>query len=484
MTVKFSRVLMMATFLVSLITLSCKKNNFDEPSHLVTDPNLDTITIAHLRSLYTIGLPMIIDGDVTISGTVTGDDKSGNLYKTIVIQDNTAAIPVLIERSTLYTDFPMGRKVYIKCKGLVIGHYNNYLQLGGYIDYSGNQPAVGNIPSALIPSTIIKGPMVEPVAPKKVRIQDLNDSYQAQLIQIDSVEFTLKDADEPYADIVYQNSLDRYATDCGHVYEIDVRTSNFAKFANQNTPTGNGSLVGIYSVYGSDPQLTILDPVTSFTNPRCDGIPTPFPALHDVSIADIRALYTGVNTTTPLNAVIRGTVLNDYLNKNESVNNVILQDATGGIVIRFEDKQSYKAGSLLEIRLKGDELTLFSGQIEVNNVPFLHAAVKGTGTVVPQTVSLADLLANYSDYEMELVKLENVTLTSGSGLYGGNVIVSDGTDVITLRTNPLPGTSANPAATFAASALPATAVNLVAYVLPFGSTKQIKIRSLADVTPF
>ncbi len=486
MTSKFGKLLFILAAVTMVGISSCKKDNFSEPSHITADPNLDTISIAHLKSLYLGGLPMKIDADVTISGVVTADDRSGNFYKTIVIQDNSGAIPVLLEQSSgLYTDFPVGRKVYVKCKNLVIGNYHNYIQLGGYIDYSSNQPAVGNIPSNLISQVVIKGPVVGAPAPLKVRLSDLNASLQSMLVQIDTVEFTMADADEPFADIVTQNSLDRYVTECSSGDQLDVRSSNFSNFANLHTPSGNGSVIGIYSVYNTDNQLSIRDlsDVATMTHDRCDLVPVPFPAEHDVTIAEIRALYTGTTTTTPINAVITGTVISDYINKNENPNNILLEDATGGIIVRFTGAHSFKEGTKMKVRLKADQLTRFGGQLEVTPVSFTRATILGTDVVTPQTITIAELNANYYDYEAELIKLENVTLSSGSGLYSGNITVSDGTNTILLRVNPSPGSSANPPATFNTVALPTGAVDVVCYPNPFNSTYQIRIRNLSDVTP-
>lgn len=260
MTLKFSRLLMIIAAVASLTIISCKKDKFDEPNHTTTDPNLATISIRTLRAYFTSGLPITINDDVTISGVVTADDKSGNFYKTIIIQDSTGAIPVLIERSELYTDFPVGRKVYIKCKGLVLGVYNKYLQLGGFVDNSTGQPAVGNIPSNLANTVIVKGPLVTPIEPRVISsFSELNTTTdQSILVKLDPVHFKATDIGKPYADIISQQSLSRKLLDCDSS-SLDVRTSNYSKFANENTPSGQVSVIGIYSIYGSTKQLTLRE---------------------------------------------------------------------------------------------------------------------------------------------------------------------------------------------------------------------------------
>lgn len=250
---------------ITAITLSsCKKEKYDEPSGNTPDPNLTTITIDSLRKYFTSGLPITITNDVTISGIVTADDKDGNFYKQIVIDDGTAGIPVLIERSYLYTDFPQGRKIYVKCKGLVLGAYHNYLQLGGFVDNSTGQPAVGNIPSDLADKVIVKGPTGNTVTPIVVSSSQLNNSYQARLVQLDPVIFQASDQGQPWANIITQQSMSRIASEC-YSDPIEVRTSNYALFANSIVPSGSQKIVGIYSVYNSTKQLALrnLSDVTS-----------------------------------------------------------------------------------------------------------------------------------------------------------------------------------------------------------------------------
>ncbi len=273
MTTAIKRFFVAVMAIASLTMISCKNENFDEPPHETPDPNLPTITIQALRDSFPGGVPHTISGDVTIKGIVVADDRSGNLYQQIVIDDGTAGITVLIDRSVLYTDFPVGRLIYIKCQGLVLGTYHNFLQLGGFVDVSQGQPAVGNIPDALVTAHIIKGPTGNDVTPliQTVEIDDLDDSYQSRLVKLEDVEFTDADAGKPWADIVNQQSLSRFLTNC-FGDEVEVRSSNFSNFANKKTPRGNGTIIGVYSVYNSDPQITIRDTTdVDMMGIRCDG---------------------------------------------------------------------------------------------------------------------------------------------------------------------------------------------------------------------
>jgi hypothetical protein len=102
-------------------------------------------TIAQLAAMYTNEKPFEITDDITIAGRVITTDKPGNFYKSLYIQDETGAIELKIGKTSLYNDYALGQKVYVKCgpqpgsKGLYLGSYgyksgsyggNGMVQLG------------------------------------------------------------------------------------------------------------------------------------------------------------------------------------------------------------------------------------------------------------------------------------------------------------------------------------------------------------------
>ena len=107
---------------VSVIVVSCNKK-FDEPPAYVGPNITPTLTIADLKAMHTIGGLEIITVDKIIGGVVVADDKSGNFYKTIAIQDETGGIQLKLDGYDLYTQYPVGRQVYVNVKGLYLGDY-------------------------------------------------------------------------------------------------------------------------------------------------------------------------------------------------------------------------------------------------------------------------------------------------------------------------------------------------------------------------
>ncbi|WP_339751495.1 T9SS type A sorting domain-containing protein [uncultured Winogradskyella sp.] len=101
-------------------------------------------------------------------------------------------------------------------------------------------------------------------------------------------------------------------------------------------------------------------------------------------------------------------------------------------------------------------------------------------SVVPQTVTIADLNASPNDYESELVELQNVIFTDGDGTAtfatGQNYDVTDGTNTIVKRTDFF-------GADYIGEIIPSTQVpSVVAVAGEFNGAAQIYVRTLNDFT--
>lgn len=124
--------LLILVFIAGLFS-SCIQENFDNPPSNGVDPDMTaTITIAQLKALYT-GVALELDDSMIISGIVVADDKSGNLYKSIIIDDGTAGILIRMENNGLFGSYPVGRRLFIKLGGLWMGDYGGLIQLGGQL---------------------------------------------------------------------------------------------------------------------------------------------------------------------------------------------------------------------------------------------------------------------------------------------------------------------------------------------------------------
>lgn len=225
----------------SLALIGCKKD-FDTPP--VADlPAGNIITIDSLRKIYT-AFDTTITVDLSVYGTVTADEISGNLYKVLYIQDATNAIQLELTASSSRLFF-QGDRVRVALKGLTVARENNMLK-------------VINVDPE---KQIIKQTKGEEITPKVVTIADLAISgvyspFQGQLVQLNDVEFICDDIWSTYADPIAQYDQNRTLRDTlGNT--IIVRSSGYSSFAGTTLAKGKGSFVAIVSQYNTTVQLTI-----------------------------------------------------------------------------------------------------------------------------------------------------------------------------------------------------------------------------------
>ena len=255
-----------------LIGISCNKV-FDEPPGFV-DPNLTaTTTVSALTAL----LPgadgsVLITTDGIIKAQVVANDQSGNFYKQIIVQDETAGIAINIDGYSLYTSYPVGRFVYIQTQGLLLAKESGVWGL-----YS--KPAVGGGYAPILnidkDKFVIKGALADAPAAKVVTPGGLNPSLINTLIQLDNMEFLSTDTASTYSDFQLKSNINFVLNDCSSG-KITLRTSGYANFAALSVPNGNGSITGIYSVYkttfSTTNQLYIRDTTdVQMNGARCTG---------------------------------------------------------------------------------------------------------------------------------------------------------------------------------------------------------------------
>jgi hypothetical protein len=273
---------LLIAFLFTGMFYSCIQENFNNPVNDGVDPNLTAnFTIANLKSMYA-GTAIQLPDSMIIQGVVVADDKTGNLYKSIIIDDGTAGILIRMENNGLFGTYPVGRRVFIKCGGLWMGDYGGLIQIGGQLT-AGSANEVDVIPAGLFTHYIFPGTYNNPVVPIDVDIPSLNDNYQNRLIRLQNVQFIYPDTGKTFADAVLQQTVNLLITDCNG-NEIIVRTSGYADFAGQLVPSGNGGFVAIYGRFGSDMQLTVRHPNDlTLTGARC-GDPIIYKDFEDGSV--------------------------------------------------------------------------------------------------------------------------------------------------------------------------------------------------------
>ncbi|ACU08809.1 hypothetical protein FIC_02376 [Flavobacteriaceae bacterium 3519-10] len=349
-----------------------------------------TKTLQEVKALYT-GTTYVFPENTTdvIEGYVSSSDETGNIYKTIYIQDArenpTQGFVISVDAVSTYARFPQGSKIFIKLNGLAIGTYGGLVQLGVKDPAAGAATnGVARIPEKMIPTNIFKScEAAAPIVPKVMTLADMNasnDKYLGCLIQIPNAEFDVKALCSVFAPA--GTSVDRQLNDpTTSATTRVVRNSGFASFANQMLPAGRGTFIGIFSKFNASYQMYInkLADLADMRNfPRKDGITSDPCVLNESAltvktVAEVKQLYTGA----------LGQINGDYLLKakvtaNDETGNlfkyIYVEDATGAIRINinkndlFQDER-FKVGKELYIKLKGLYTGANAGEIQLG-VPF------------------------------------------------------------------------------------------------------------------
>lgn len=473
--------------IVSLTMISCVKQKFDSPpDSSLYDPGIPVnATLKKVKALYNGSSPTLIDSNFTIAVYVTADDRSGSFYKQLVVQDSSAGIVILLGRNGLYTDYPVGRKIYIHCKGLYLGAYGKFMQIGYTPDITN---ALSEIPSAIISKHVVKANTGNIIPPISVNISDLysfNPDLLGKLIKIDSAQFIAADVNQPYAqDPNISSGTDRTIEDCVGD-DIVVRMSGYANYRNELLPAGKGPITAIYSRYNNTPQLLIRDTfdVKMYAS-RCGGVVIVPPAR--ITIDSLRKLH---NSTMSINASaykIRGVITSSRADSNISKGNLYIQDeSNAGVIVYFGQSEIGKMlGDSVEIEL--DSLVTYAGVIEAKAKLSKMKLLASGKTVVAKEITLAALNTDLSQtlpkdrkYESVLVKVLNCTITGSPATYSGpNVAdrsktVNDGTGSITMYSQ-----STEP---WKSTLYPTGIVTITAVASKFNTTNQIQIRKTSDV---
>ena len=152
-------------------------------------------TIKDLKAMYKTGGVEL--GNVWIKGQVISDDREGNVYRELYIQDATGGIDVKIGKSSLYSEFTRGQWVYVKCEGLTLGAYNGMPQLGLEKDQNSEYETSYIDLQELINRHVFRGEQATALAPAVVSEADIKAAIAAgftgelwgKLVQIQGLKY-------------------------------------------------------------------------------------------------------------------------------------------------------------------------------------------------------------------------------------------------------------------------------------------------------
>mgnify|MGYP001028917020 CR=1 FL=1 len=254
MTSRFKYII--ACLMVIFTFSSCDYNDFDDPQPEQPVELTPNKTIRELINMYKKGGDLITE-EIIIAGKVISSDRDGNIYKTLIIQDETGGIKIKSGLTGLYNFYQIGQTVYVKCKGLQLGAYGNSVEIG-YQPSTDSSYETDYIPAGLFPSYVLAGKKGTPITPNVVDLNNIPSRTSADntLIKLENVQFLESELNFTWS-IDESSGVNRTLQDINGK-TITVRTSGYSKFALNQLPEGSGSFTAILSYFNTTPQLTVI----------------------------------------------------------------------------------------------------------------------------------------------------------------------------------------------------------------------------------
>lgn len=206
-----------------------------------------------------------------VKGRVITSDFPGNIFKSITIQDETAALTFSVNTYNLYLSYRLGQELVVDLTGLHIGKYNGLQQVGAPEWYEKGQAWEATFMAPqLFHSHVQLNGLPEPdkiVAHELTSISDIPSGseglikWQSQLVRMNNVTFVpqVNDADGQtlYTFGIYHENFNQKVSLAGQ--ELTLRTSGYSNFFQEKMPVEPCDMTCLLSYYGSDWQLMIID---------------------------------------------------------------------------------------------------------------------------------------------------------------------------------------------------------------------------------
>ena len=259
-----------------------------------------------------------IEDGTYIKGIVISDQKGlDNLSsnKSIYLQDESAGIQLFCA-ANVHEDFLRGDEVTVDVSGLIVSEYGQALQIVEGTDAEGSTIGVPVARLAKLSSN-------NAITAKEITMEQLlSYEFEGQYVSISS-PVQVVDADLEKTFVVGGKATSIKFTDA-EGYTFEVRTSQYAKFKDEQVPQGSGILKGIASRYNSNAQVVFstAEDWTALTGARFE-IETP--EAEALTIAEFLAKEEGA-TFYQLEGVVTNLV-------NTTYGNFTLVDATGEVYV-------------------------------------------------------------------------------------------------------------------------------------------------------
>ena len=320
-----------------------------------------------------------IEDGTYIKGIVISDQKGlDNLSsnKSIYLQDESAGIQLFCA-ANVHEDYVRGDEVTVDISGLMVSQYGQALQIVEGVDAEGS--TIG-VPVARL-SKVSSG---NAITAKEITMEQLlSYEFEGQYVSISS-PVQVVDADLEKTFVVGGKATSIKFTDA-EGYTFEVRTSQYAKFKDEQVPQGSGILKGIASRYNNTAQVVFstAEDWIALTGARFE---VEAPEAEAVTIEEFLAKEEGA-TYYQLEGVVTGLEDSPY-------GNFTLVDATGEVYVYGCDASATagdKTFSQTGVK-EGDVIVLIGKRASFNGNPQVgdayHVSHREGFAVSPLTLSI------------------------------------------------------------------------------------------------
>lgn len=410
---------------IMLSFFSCVEDGEFELPTLGADKEYKNLkSLTQIASLYQ-GSLVEIKENITTSGYVVSSDRAGNFFKSIFIQDMAEnpkiGFEIKINDTNLHARYAVGRKIFIKMKGLFLNKNKDGSYQIGRKNTFGN--AIDRIEVNDYVNFIDRASEVASIIPVNLNINELKAIHQNMLVKINNIqaeEKGLKYAWPKVGSAIYW--VDRTLVSCTSLEKIIFRNSIFSIFKGLFIPDKKGSITGVFTIQEAVKIITIRD--TSdvnftkeygcFNNPKL------------TSLVELKALFDDGNQEVLIsqNVKIKVVITSNIVAANISNRNAFAQDNSAGIFLSFTDTHIFNLGDEIEIAVGGLKLKNKNDSLvlELSNSSILSA----NSGVLPIAESITFEQALSGDYQNKLVKIVGVQFEDITKNYlGENTLTSD-----------------------------------------------------------
>ena len=250
---------------VTMVFMSCKKD-LDKPT-INQFPENNVWTVGQLLTALEEGT-YTFEEDAIVKGYVIADETGGNIYRTLYLRGEDGKCIAMYRPKGDDFAAKVGNHIGFKLYGSILGSYSGLPQI---------QIQDENYNSLFV---IYEKECLDKVQPRELTANSAqSDDYLCDLVKLSDMQFM------PYANCNYYdpnnsqgNATGRKVMSCSEtVRNLVVRTSQYASFAEDPLPAGNGTIVAIMTKYvrnGGDVDWQLLVRNTNdvkMDNSRCGG---------------------------------------------------------------------------------------------------------------------------------------------------------------------------------------------------------------------